>query len=310
MRLETISIRNFRLLRRVSINLAAKKTTTILVGPNNSGKTSVMDALRLFTKPRAAEGEVGSKSSGLSFHDLSQARHRSLKRIESALPGLATAEKKNELVRRLAPRMRIDLTFSYEEDPVDLVAATQLLMDLSPENNKIRIRIEYALDNAKNLVDDFDARPLKGQTLCDFLSGSFRSYFTRSYYKVSLDGKEAERIEDGAILKRLLRIDVVPAQRHVDDEEGARSAKLSRLLHDHYTKFYKTSDATGYQTIEDALRNSAAELTEKGFYPEITDGCKRVENFWSCLATLRRILGLWNRSMYSNTSVRAASSVG
>ena len=47
-----------------------------------------------------------------------------------------------------------------------------------------------------------------------------------------------------------------------------------------------------------------------GFYPEITDGCKRVENFWSCLATLRRILGLWNRSMYSNTSARAASSVG
>ncbi|WP_216072872.1 hypothetical protein, partial [Acinetobacter baumannii] len=39
----------------------------------------------------------------------------------------------------------------------------------------------------------------------------------------------------------------------------------------------------------------------QGFYPEITDGCKRAENFWSCLATLRRILGLWNRSMYSNT---------
>lgn len=47
-----------------------------------------------------------------------------------------------------------------------------------------------------------------------------------------------------------------------------------------------------------------------GFYPEITDGCKRAENFWSCLATLRRILGLWNRSMYSNTSALAASSVG
>ncbi|MCB1560514.1 MAG: integrase arm-type DNA-binding domain-containing protein, partial [Xanthomonadales bacterium] len=32
-----------------------------------------------------------------------------------------------------------------------------------------------------------------------------------------------------------------------------------------------------------------------GFYPEITDGCKRASNFRSCLATLRRILGLWNR---------------
>lgn len=48
----------------------------------------------------------------------------------------------------------------------------------------------------------------------------------------------------------------------------------------------------------------------RGFYPEITDGCKRAWNFRSCLAALRRILGLWNRSMYSNTSARAASSVG
>src|SRR5690606_22263732 len=53
-----------------------------------------------------------------------------------------------------------------------------------------------------------------------------------------------------------------------------------------------------------------ASLNAWGFYPEITDGCKRAENFRSCLAILRRILGLWNRSMYSNTSVLAASSVG
>src|SRR5690554_4901664 len=49
---------------------------------------------------------------------------------------------------------------------------------------------------------------------------------------------------------------------------------------------------------------------EIGFYPEITDGCKRADSFRSCLATLRRILGLWNRSMYSNTSALAASGVG
>ena len=47
----------------------------------------------------------------------------------------------------------------------------------------------------------------------------------------------------------------------------------------------------------------------QGFYPEITDGCERAWNSRSRLATLRRILGLWNRSTYSNTSVFAASSV-
>ncbi|MGO1073827.1 ATP-dependent nuclease [Lysobacter sp. CA199] len=263
MRLETISVRNFRLLRRLTINLADQKTTTILVGPNNSGKTSVMDALRLFTKPRASEGEAGAKMAGITFHDLSQLRHRDFKRIEAALPGLAKPEDKYELVRRLAPRMRLDLTFSYEDDPVDLVAATQLLMDLSPGNSSVRIRIEYALDNAKKLIDDFQARPIVNQTLCEFLRDSFRAYFSRTYFKVSQDGKEAEKLEDGKILKRLLRIDVVPAQRHVDDDDNARSAKLSKLLHDHYTKFYKTNDAAGYQVIEDALRDSAADLTTK-----------------------------------------------
>ena len=47
-----------------------------------------------------------------------------------------------------------------------------------------------------------------------------------------------------------------------------------------------------------------------GFYPEITDCLERAENFWSCLPRRRRILGLWRRSMYSNTSDLAASGVG
>ena len=34
-----------------------------------------------------------------------------------------------------------------------------------------------------------------------------------------------------------------------------------------------------------------------GFYPVSTDGLETPENFRSCLATLRRMRGLWNRSM-------------
>ena len=68
----------------------------------------------------------------------------------------------------------------------------------------------------------------------------------------------------------------------------------------------------GRYGIELALPVSEAVVIQflVGFYPDTTDGCERVENFKSCLAVLRRILGLWNRSMYSNTSVLAASSVG
>ena len=34
-----------------------------------------------------------------------------------------------------------------------------------------------------------------------------------------------------------------------------------------------------------------------GFYPDYTDGFKKLVYFKSCCATLRRILGLWNLSI-------------
>lgn len=256
MRLETIEVRNFRLLRRLSIDLAKGKTTTILVGPNNSGKTSVMDALRLFVG-------VGADNPRISFHDLSQLRHRDLKRIETLLGGSTDSEEKIAILKRFAPRMRVDLTFAYDDDPPDLIAATQLLMDLTPATNKVRLRIEYALENAKKLLDDFEDRPRKDQHLCEFLQDSFRNYFKRTFFKVSLDSKEVEALEESGLLKTLLRIDIVPAQRHVDDDEGSRSAKLSKLLHDHYERFYRVDDAAGYQAIENALTESASDLTGK-----------------------------------------------
>ena len=63
-------------------------------------------------------------------------------------------------------------------------------------------------------------------------------------------------------------------------------------------KAFNKTDTSGYSDYQ------------VGFYPEITDCLERAENFWSCLTRRRRILGLWRRSMYSNTSDRAASSVG
>jgi putative ATP-dependent endonuclease of the OLD family len=256
MRLENVKIRNFRLLRRLSIDLAQDKTTTIFVGPNNSGKTSVMEALRLFVGH-------GIDAPKISFHDLSQRCHRDLTRLEGLLTAETDPEKRIAMLKRFAPRMRLELTFAYGDDQADLVAASQLLMDLTPGTCKVRMRIDYTLENAKKLLDDFDARPRKALSFCEYLKETFRYHFKHVFFKVSPDGKEVEKLDDGGLLKSLLRIDIVPAQRHVDDNEGSRSAKLSKLLHDHYERFYQVDDAAGYQAIEDALMQSAGDLTDK-----------------------------------------------
>jgi hypothetical protein len=54
MSLYQVDIHNFRLLQDVSIRIGEPASSTILVGPNNTGKTSVAEALQLFV---AAEGQ-------------------------------------------------------------------------------------------------------------------------------------------------------------------------------------------------------------------------------------------------------------
>lgn len=258
MRLERIGIRNFRLLRRFSIDLTEGKTTTVLVGPNNSGKTSVMEALRLFL---GTSGDPSRRR--LSIHDLSQRRTHDFHFIQERIEKIDDEEKCIELVRRFAPRIRMDLVFSYDENTPDLAVATELLMDLDPESNRVGLRVEFGIENAKALVADFKARRLPDETLFDFLSDKLSTYYGLSFFKISDDGWEAEPLEGGDVVRRLIKVDMISAQRFIDDEESSRAAKLSRLLHDHYNRYYKSEDLEGYNSIEDAIRASASDLTAK-----------------------------------------------
>ena len=272
MRLERISIRNFRLLRRFSINLTQDKTTTVLVGPNNSGKTSVMEALRLLLESGASSRRKPS------IHDLSQARRDDFRRIQKRIEEIDDEEKCLATVRRFAPRIRIDLIFSYDENTLDLAVATELLMDLNPQSNIVGLRIEFALENAKALINDFKSRRLSNETLFEFLADKLSTYYGLSFFKISEDGKDVEALKNGDVIKRLIKVDMISAQRFIDDEESARATTLSRLLHDHYNRYYKSENLVGYNSIEDTIKIIAADLTTKyeGAFGRLT---QRLESF-------------------------------
>ncbi|MBI1206825.1 MAG: AAA family ATPase [Azospirillum sp.] len=57
-----------------------------------------------------------------------------------------------------------------------------------------------------------------------------------------------------------------------------RRRRTSKLVHDHYERFYQIDDAAGYQAIEDALTQSAGDLTSKygKAFGRLT---KRLQNF-------------------------------
>ncbi len=229
-----------------------------------------MEALSLFLS-------LGAESKRkFSIHDFAHATRKMFSSIEERLKKIQDEERAARMLRRYAPKLRMELQFRYSEEPADLVVANELLMNLDADNETVSIRIEYSIDRAKDLLVEFSSRRDKKLTLFEFLIDALPSFYKAAVYKISDDGKKAAPLESLDILRRILRVDIISAQRHMDDDETAGAAKISRLLHDHYNRYYKIEEIEGAAEIEDAVKSSAETLTKKysGAFKRLTDRLK------------------------------------
>lgn len=133
MKIKTIEISNFRLLKDSKISL--EDYTTVIVGRNNSGKTSLTEIFRRL---------FGSKP-GFSIHDFSI---ESLDGFKKALTE-KLAGKSDEDIRVAIPTIEIKITIEYPVDAPDLGALGDFIIDLNPASNLAVIVVQYTLKNGK-----------------------------------------------------------------------------------------------------------------------------------------------------------------
>lgn len=249
MKLLNIDVQHFRLLDSVSVNLDETKDTTVLVGPNNSGKTSMAEALGLF---------AAGTPTDFAFSDFSIVTHNEF----AAFGKFADANAADAPGYPLLPSMSMTLRFKYEDIAADLVVVKPLLMDLDEGSYVIGIKIELAAKDPVQLATAYKERRTKGEiTLVDFLAERLSDFYTLSVYKVAPGTGALELLKDRTVLDRLLRIDFLPAQRHMEDQESAQATRLSRLLNTHYERRYKKTEPEGYESLELAVRAQSADLT-------------------------------------------------
>lgn len=223
MKLIQARIRGFRRLEDVSIDF--EESDTVFVGPNNSGKTSATDIFRLFLK-----------SGDFSIHDFSVSRVAKLNKYG-----------RGEIDENGLPQIELDLWFSIDPD-TEFGRAGLLLPDTEQDYDKVGLRLRYMVSDAEKLKVDYLARltPQGGDTpkkpLSHYLSlpGTLNQSFTIAYYV--LDGSSEEAVErplspeEGKrVLKSLVRVEFVDAQRKIDDYEHGGSTRLSKL----FTGYYK-----------------------------------------------------------------------
>jgi putative ATP-dependent endonuclease of OLD family len=251
MKLLNIDVQHFRLLYSAAVNLDETKNTTVLVGPNNSGKTSMAEALGLF---------AAGTPTDFTISDFSIVTHSEF----AAFGAFAEANAADAPGYPTLPSMSMTLRFKYEEIAEDLVVVKPLLMDLDEGSYEIGIKVELAVKDLVQLATAFKERRAKGEiALVDFLAERLSEFYALSVYKVAPVTGALELLKDRAVLDRLLKIDFLPAQRHMEDQESAQATRLSRLLNTHYERRYKKAEPAGYESLELAVRAQSADLTSK-----------------------------------------------
>jgi predicted ATP-dependent endonuclease of OLD family len=252
MRLKRIAIRNFRRLESAMIDVEEKET--VFVGPNNSGKTSATAIFRCF---------LGGRD--FKVHDFSVSRVSDFEKfVESG--------KADDL-----PEIGLDLWFEIDPNTIAFGRVFTLLPKLS-DFTRVGLRLTYRIDDAKNLRHQYVAAYPAGEdgkrarTLFQYLATDTNLSRHSSVRFASLD--EAKD-EDGTaiivasplepdtgkrLVKHLMHVEFVDAQRNINDDDSSRSNRLSTAFASYYRRnLEQASYAADAHSVID--RNNA-ELTK------------------------------------------------
>ena len=251
MHLHSYKLKNYRRLRDVHVELASD--ISIFVGANNSGKTSATQALQMFLS--------GSKDRFTMF-DFSSHTWKQFDELGDIPVGTDAAE---------LPIISLDLWF--EVTAADLYLVIPLLPSTAWHGTLVGLRIEFGAKNAADLLQKFRDIRLDVQTkvatmeggsggyvpwpisLSDFLQKELQNEFEFRYYVLDRERFDINFVpNDGyqptilsgdqggaSILKSLIRVDFLNAQRHLADPSAGvttgvgRSEDLSKRL----SRFYQ-----------------------------------------------------------------------
>lgn len=249
------------MLHDVEVNL--EDDITLIVGKNNSGKTSFFEVIRM----------ILSDENVLSFEDFSQSSYKSFKFAEELYKAYLTKtsdEDKEGALKELlgaVPKIELYLHFEYDKDGDSLIELSEFITDLDPSRNDACVCICYEPYNSLGLFKAFAEQKEDGSSLLIFLKDNISSYFRTNCYafdrptgfKREVEGNFKKKVQ------KLVSFEEIKALRVLDDKKGDRNNTLALGFANYYRQRDKTKEDV--ERLEATLKEIGVEL--KGKYEQI-----------------------------------------
>lgn len=250
-KLSKLRVKGFRLLEDVDITI--EPDATIIVGRNNSGKTSLTEVFDKF---------LGEHQGQFRLEDFS-ASVRSKFITAKALRDGGDAAPENVLAA--LPRISLDLTFAYDPAMSDLGSLSPFIIDLDPNCVEAIARIEYSpsLPTVAALLDIalVERGENANETLFRHLRDAIpKAYVIKTYAIDPTDESNRREFERTGTLSTLLHTGFVKAQRTLDMGKRGDTDVIGKLLNKLFKTANTLSASSDDQEIAAQLKASVAQL--------------------------------------------------
>ncbi len=277
MKIKKVEIKNFRILENVIIDL--DDDITLIVGRNNSGKTSLTEIFyKFFSGDKSRfRFEDFSLSSHAGFLNASKLYSEYVAAKEAEEPVDSLFEKQ-DLFKNEIPKIVTNIFIEYTDaDDGNLASLSNFLMDLDMERKDALLSCEYSISEPEKFFKIFTTNAVEyNNDLIEFIRKNLH-FFEKKFYSVDSKNLESKSlIESPAEIENIFLPRFITAQINVDDHSDDNSKGLSRGFESYY-KHNKNEDE-GAKKLKTSLDETAVELdgNYKVFFKSIFDD---LENF-------------------------------
>lgn len=253
MRIHQVEIKNFRLL--ADVNLALEAQTTVIVGRNNSGKTSLSEVMRRLLTDGKAHFRLEDFSS--ACYDGFRMAHQ------------AHAEGADDTaVRALLPYIELRIRVMYDPDRPQLGPLAPFVIDLDPDCHEALLVLRYELNDGalEAFFADLSIDPTNDESTVSFfreLRERIRNMFSTKLFAEDPNDPDNCRQLPPAALSGLVKTGFINAQRGLDDVTSRESDVLAKTLESLFTTASSASAEPADKMIADALKDTVSDIQKQ-----------------------------------------------